>query len=245
MISSFLRFALPIFVLLMGRNVADAGIAEDLVVLHLDAIGGRAVVDDLKAVHKKGYNQFGERRIPIEIWSAYPDLIRIETRLSETTTLIQGFNGHEAWQVRVVDGQVRPESMSPDEERQFVDEAWFRGPLVDAELRGFELDYSGISTIGQDRGFLIRVNRNGELWCEVLLADDTYQIAAKRLEPVIRGRKVKVLQQYSDFQPVAGVWLPHRVEMVQDEHLSVITVYESMDGNPELGEGFFEAPGKR
>ena len=135
--------------------------------------------------------------------------------------------------------------MSPDEEQQFKDEAWFRGPLVDAELRGLQLNYNGISTIGQDRGFLIGVNRNSELWCEVLLADDTYQIAAKRLEPVIRGRKVKVLQQYSDFQPVAGVWLPHRVEMVQDEHLSVITVYESMEGNPELGEGFFEAPGKQ
>ena len=224
--------------------MARAGIAEDLVILHLDAIGGRAVVDGLTSVYKKGYNQFGERRIPIEVWSAHPGLTRVETRLDDKTTLIQGFDGTRAWQVRVRNGQTRAETMTPDEERQFIDEIWLRGPLADAESRGRALTYRGITTIGDDRGFLIEISQGGAPWCEVLLSDDTAQIAAKKTEPFIRGRKVNVLQEYSHFRPVAGVWLPHRIEMVQDEHLSLITVFETIEANPELPEGFFGAPGE-
>jgi hypothetical protein len=237
------RFSL-LFLLFLSATSVRAGIAEDLVVLHLDAIGGRVVVDELRSVHRSGHNRFGDRRIPIDVWSALPDLIRMETRLDEKTTLIQGFNGREAWQVRVVDGQPRTETMSPDAREQFINEAWFRGPLVDAASRDVQLTYAGIATIGDDRGFLIEVNREGEPWCEVLIADDTYQIVARRMEPVIRGRRVKVLHHYGDFRPVAGVWLPHRVEMVQDDHLSVITVFESIEPNPALPEGFFDPPTK-
>lgn len=220
----------------------SAGIAEDLVILHLDAIGGRSVVDRLTSIHKKGHNLFGERQIPIRIWGSVPDRIRIETDLDPETTLIQGYDGTEVWQVRVRNGKTREESLTEEEKQQFIDEAWMHGPLADSEVRGMTVSYEGISVIGENRGFLISVNRGDDLWCEVLIADDSYQLAAKRMNQLIRGYELPVVHQYSKFRPVAGVWLPHRIETVQEDRLLIVTVFETIEANPDLAPDLFSKP---
>lgn len=237
-----IRWTLLATGLLSGLSVLSAGIAEDLVILHLDAIGGRSVVDRLTSVRKEGYNLFGERQIPIRIWGAVPDRIRIETDLAPDTTLIQGYDGTDVWQVRVRDGKAREETLSEDVKRQFVDEAWLHGPLADSEVRGMTVAYRGISVIGENRGFLIAVNRGDDLWCEVLIADDNYQLAAKRMNQLIRGYEVPVIHQYSKFRPVAGVWLPHRIETVQEDRLLIVTVFETIEANPQLPPDLFSKP---
>ena len=228
--------------LLLSTAVSRAGVADDLVFLHIDAIGGQAAMDGLKAVRKEGHKEFGERRIPITIWGAVPDRIRIETQLNEETVLIQGYDGDEAWQVRVRDGRVREQSMTEEERRQFIADAWFRGALSDDGTKGLELRYGGVTTIREDRGFLIEVVCEGAKTCSVLIADDTYQVTAMQSEQVVRGRRVPVLHQYSEFRPISGVWLPHRIEMIQEEHHSIVTVLDTIVPNPDLPPGIFEKP---
>ena len=235
--------AIPLgLVLYFGTAVSHAGMADDLVFLHIDAIGGQSAVDNLKAVRKEGHKEFGERRIPITIWSAVPNRIRIETQLNEETTLIQGYDGTEAWQVRVRDGRVQEETMTEEERRQFINDAWFRGPLYDDGTRGVEFGYGGVTTINESRGFLIEVMCEGATTCSVLIADDTYQITAKQSEQVIRGRRIPVLYQYGAFRPISGVWLPHRIEMIQEDHHSIVSVFDTIVPNLELPPGIFEKP---
>jgi hypothetical protein len=238
-----IQSAIPIGVsLILSTAACHAGVADDLVFLHIDAIGGQAAMDGLKAVRKEGHKEFGERRIPITIWGAVPDRIRIETQLNEETSLIQGYNGTEVWQVRVHDGRVQEETMTEDERRQFIIDAWFTGPLSDDGTRGLEFGYGGVTTIRESRGFLIEVNCEGATTCAVLIADDTYQVTAKQSEQVVRGRRVPVLHQYSEFRPISGVWLPHRIEMTQEDHHSIVTVLDSIVPNPDLPAGIFEKP---
>jgi hypothetical protein len=234
-----IRVGLPLF---LSATSGIAGVADDLVILHIEAIGGQAAVEALKAVRKDGYNEFGERRIPITIWGSVPDRIRIETHLNEDTTLIQGYDGIEAWQVRVRNGQVEEMTMTKDEHRQFINDAWFRGPLSDVGVRGVELKYGGVKTINESRCFLIEVTGERAKTCQVLIAGDTYQLTAKKAEQVIRGRSVPVLHQYSEFQPIAGVWLPHRIETIQDNHLSIVTVLHTITPNPALPPDIFKKP---
>jgi hypothetical protein len=242
MMSHFLR-AVPVgLVLIIGTAAGHAGVADDLVFLHIDAIGGQTAVDNLKAVRTEGHKEFGERRIPITIWAAFPNLIRIETQLNKETTLIQGYDGTEVWQVRVRNGRGQEETMTEEERRQFINDAWFRGPLSDDGTRGIEFGYGGVTTINGSRGFLIEVMREGVTTCSVLIADDTYQITAKQSEQTIRGRRVPVLHRYSEFRPVAGVWLPHRIEMTQEDHHLIVSVLDTILPNPDLPPGVFEKP---
>jgi hypothetical protein len=227
---------------LLSTSAGRASVADDLVFLHIDAIGGQAAVEGLKAVRKEGHKEFGERRIPITIWAAVPDRIRIETQLSEETVLIQGYDGIEVWQVRVRNNRTQEEFMNEDERRQFIIDAWFRGALSDDGTRGLELKYGGVTTIRENRGFLIEVMSEGAKTCSVLISDDTYQVTAVQSEQVVRGRRVPVLNQYSEFRPISGVWLPHRIEMIQEEHHSIVTVFDAIVPNPDLPPGIFKKP---
>ena len=240
---SYILPAIPIgLVLFFGTSASHAGVADDLVFLHIDAIGGQTAVDNLKAVRREGHKEFGERRIPITIWAAVPNRIRIETQLNQETTLIQGYDGTEVWQVRVRNGRGQEETMTEEERRQFINDAWFTGPLSDDGTRGIEFGYGGVTTINESRGFLIEVMCEGAKTCSVLIAADTYQITAKQSEQVIRGRRIPVLHRYSEFRPISGVWLPHRIEMTQEDHHLVVSVLDSITPNPDLPPGIFEKP---
>ena len=240
---SRILYVIPIGIsLFLSMTLGQAGVADDLVFLHIDAIGGQAAMNELRTLRKVGHKEFGERRIPITIWGAIPNRIRIETQLNEETALIQGYDGTEAWQVRVRNGRVEEESMTEEERRQFINDAWFQGPLSNDETRGIEFGYGGVTTIKESRGFLIEVMDEGVKVCAVLIAADTYQVTAKQSEQVIRGRRVPVLHQFSEFRPIAGVWLPHRIETIQEDLHTVLTVLDTMVPNPDLPPGIFEKP---
>jgi len=235
--------AIPVgLALFLTTASSHAGVADDLVFLHIDAIGGQSAVNELKAVRKEGHKEFGERRIPITIWGAVPNRIRIETQLNEETSLIQGYDGAEAWQVRILNGRAQDETMTEEDRSQFINDAWFWGPLSDDGTRGIKMEYGGVATINENRGFLIEVMCEGVKTCSVLIADDNYQLTAKRSEQVIRARRVPVLHHYSEFRPISGVWLPHRIEMIQDDHHSIVTVLDTIVPNPDLPPGLFEKP---
>jgi hypothetical protein len=53
---------------------------------------------------------------------------------------------------------------------------------------------------------------------------------------------VPVVHQYSKFRPVAGVWLPHRIETVQEDRLLIVTVFETIEALPEVSPELFSKP---
>ncbi|MBL4575130.1 MAG: hypothetical protein JKY51_03405 [Opitutaceae bacterium] len=229
---------------LMGPMTAVAGVAEDLVTLHLDAIGGESRVQSLQSVCRKGYNLFEERRIPLLVCSAESDLIRIEMDLGKAGKLIQGYDGETAWKVRIRGDELIEETFLPQEAEQLIHDAIFRDSLLDLRTPENTLEYMGEEVRGENRFYLIAVVEPDGHRSDLEMDAETYQVVRQFSTQYLRGRKVSSVMTYSDFRPVAGVWLPHRIQTVLDERLTFMTVYESMEGNPSFRKGWFQCPKK-
>ncbi len=230
--------------LFLGEMTAVAGVAEDLITLHLDAIGGENVVRSLQSVRREGYNLFEERRIPLLVYSSESNLMRIEMDLGNAGKLIQGYDGENAWKVRIRDEQLIEESLSLQEAKQLAHDAIFRSSLLDLRTEENQLEYLGEQVREEKRCYLIKVIEPDGHQSVLEIDAETYQIVRQASTQYLRGREVPSVITFSDFRPVAGVWLPHRIETLLDERLTVVTVYESIKANPVFAQTLFQAPKK-
>jgi len=223
---------------------ATAGVAEDLITLHLDAIGGENVVRSLQAVRKEGYNLFEERRIPLVVCSSEANLRRIEMDLGNAGKLIQGYDGEKAWKVRIRENQLIEEPLTPEEAKQLAHDAIFRSSLLDLRTEENKFEYLGEEVREDKNCYLVKVVEPDGYESILEIDAETYQINGQSSTEHLQGRNVPSVITFSDFRPVAGVWLPHRIETLLDGRLTVVTVYESIEANPVFSQALFQAPDK-
>lgn len=220
--------------------MARADFAKDLVRIHTESVGGRARVDALKALKVTGTLRSERGDLRFQMWAGRPNQIRTEVT-SGSRTIVQVWNGKaEPWRA---DSQTRRILfMSGEQADAFKAEAEFDDPLLAGADRRVSLDYAGEVTVEGRDLLKVVVTRNFTETSFVYLDSSTYLIV--RTDVVRRRRGVEVILRtdYSDFRPVAGVILPHRLVVSQNGKRLHETVIDRMEPNPKLPDDIFKLP---
>lgn len=213
-----------------------ADLAADVARIAVEMAGGEAAHEELRALRATGFTRVGGVEVPFILYTARPDRVRIET-VGERGSLVRAYDGVRApW--KKTDALAGPQRLGAAEQRQFIREAEFDGPLYQAVKRGVSLDYAGREAVdGVWMHRLLATMRGGEL-ATLHVDAETYLLARREVRS---GRGVVVLH-YGDYRPVAGVLLPWRVRAVAGGRVLHETVIEDYVANPELPEGFFSPP---
>jgi hypothetical protein len=220
---------------------ADA-LADDIAAIHVEAIGGQERVNRLNSFRAAGRSALGEVEMDFQMWAARPRSIRIEVMMGNQT-LIQGWDGgrNEPWIRGGPDGEVQP--MPAKVRERFKSESDFDTPLVNAESRGFALEYAGEDEVGGRPVVKLLATRNLTDQSTLYLAADTYFIVRQdrtRIEP--NGVRVETQTFYGDFRPVLGVIMPHRISSYEGERLISEVTLSWIEPNPPMEPGLFATP---
>lgn len=220
--------------------VARADFARDLAVLHVEAVGGRARVDALKAVKMLGVTRGGDTEIRFTLWAQRPNRIRTEVT-NNGRTVVQVWDGKtDPWRA---DSQAKRITFLPVEAAsEFKAQAEYDNPLLVGPDRRVSLDYLG--EVERDGRTLLRLMATQNLTetSFIYLDPATYLIdciEAKRRRP---GGEFLMRTEYRDWRPVAGVLMPHRLVIYQNGKRANETVIEKIEPNPPLGADIFKLP---
>lgn len=220
----------------------DPRVAE-LIEIHREAIGGRNRIAALTSLRASGQVTAGGTKLGFSLTAARPNLIRLETGTGARTRL-QGFDGvGPAWEKDSgASGRpVRP--MAPAAAKTFVTDAEFDDPLIGGGGRGYAFDFAGEQEREGRRYFRLLVTRNlTETFS--LLVDATTYLVVSRMEQRLSagGRKVPVVTEWSDFRPVAGVLLAHKIVVTLDGRPVQETQITEIEANPALAAESFRPP---
>ena len=206
--------------------------ADNLVRIHVEACGGRAAVDALKAIKATGItrNESGEFRFIL--WAARPNRIRTEVTSGERT-IAQGWDGSgEPW---TADSQSRRITLLRGTQAdEFKSDAQYDNPLLAGPEQVVSLDYAG------------KVELEGEVLIKVIAVQNFTALSYVYLDPatyllvrrdIVRRRgsgTVTVRTDYSDFRAVAGVLLPHRMVVSIGNRRMNETLIKHIEPNPRL-----------
>ena len=184
---------------LVAKNVAAKGGADALRALQSVRLTGKLLVNE------------GQIQLAYVETKKRPGAIRDEVTL-QGMTAIQAYDGAQGWKVSPFQGRKDPEKMSADDTKSLMEDADIEGPLVDWKAKGSTVEYLGTEDVdGTPAHKLKVVRKNGDVTF-VYLDPDAFLEIRKISQRVEQGAQVEVETDVSDYEKVAGVYLPFSIE---------------------------------
>ena len=235
------RFLLLIAAAVAGPLRADQ--VEDLVRIHLEALGGRARIDALHSLRASGVVFAAGKQVKFTMLAARPAKIRIETE-GAGRNLIQAYDGETPpWELATSGASPAARSMADASAKTFVGDAEFDDPLVGGAARGYTFDYAGEMMVEGRKLHRVLVTRKLTETFSLLVDDETYFIVMRvEHRTSAGGRRLQVVTHYEDFRPVESVLVPHQITVAIEGKMTQQTKVSRVEANPRLPADAFTRP---
>jgi outer membrane lipoprotein-sorting protein len=201
-----------IAVLAIGAGVASAAgaiTAEEVVAKNVEARGGAAALAALHSLRRSGRLVVPGQSVLITLSDlrVRPGRVREEATF-QGLTQIRAFDGSKAWQIQPFEGRKDPAMMTDDDARPLryaadLDSAW-----VDAKAKGHTLEYLGTEEVDGTVAHKLRVRLKWGDEVTVWIDPDTWMVMRELRRTVARGAEQETETDYSDYERVAGVYVP-------------------------------------
>ena len=133
--------------------------------------------------------------------------------------------------------------MSADDTKSLMEEAEIDGPLVDWKTKGSTVEYLGTEDVDGTLAHKLKVVRkNGDVTF-VYLDPDAFLEIRKTTQRVEQGAQVEVETDVSDYEKIAGVFLPFSIESGRkgDPDKQKIII-DKAEGNIPVDDAIFRFP---
>jgi hypothetical protein len=215
---------------LVAKNVAAKGGADALRALQSVRFTGKMLVNG------------GQMQLAYVETKKRPAEVRSELTL-QGMTAIQAYDGEQGWKVSPFQGRKDPEKMSADDTKSLLEEAEIDGPLVDWKAKGSTVEYLGKEDVDGTLAQKLKVVRkNGDVTF-VYLDPDAFLEIRKITQRVEQGAQVEVETDMSDYEKIAGVFLPFSIESGRkgDPDKQKIII-DKAEGNLPVDDAIFRFP---
>ena len=228
----------------MGSPVMAAEpTAVELIAKNLEARGGASQLAALQSLHFQGKMVFpGGFELVYDEVRARNAGVRVNATI-QGMTVIQAYNGKEAWKVNPFGGRRDAERMSPDETRQMADSALIEGPLLAANAG--RAVYQGMEDVDGTPAYKLKVTQADGDEFTYFIDPDTY-LEIKVVESRrIRGAEQVTETELGDYEKVAGIYFP--MSLTSGPRGSSVNqrqniVVEKAEANTAAAPGYFAMP---
>ena len=211
--------------------------ADQLVDKYLKAVGGAAAIDKVTSRVMKGTITFGDRNIPIDIYSKDPDM-RISFTHTPDGDSITAFDGHEGW--LGMPGRPVREMHGPDIDAAAMD-ADLHFPAHLKEIFS-EVKVQGMEKIGDHEAYLVVGQREGKTPLRLYFDEKSgLLLRLVRFGETPLGRLPTQID-YADYREAGGVKIPFRWTLARPSGRFTIQVSEVKPNVPVDDAKFVRPP---
>jgi outer membrane lipoprotein-sorting protein len=224
---------------------AHAITADELIAKNIQARGGLDKIKAIQSLRLEGKLSFGGGSFELAFVQLQkrPGGIRNEATL-QGLTIVQAYDGKEAWQIQPFQGRKDPEKLSADDSKELSEEADLDGPLVDWKAKGNKVEYLGTEDVdGTDAHKLKLTRANGTV--QYIYLDPDYFLEIRVVtQRQIRGALTESETDLGNYEQVAGVFLPFSVDagQVGSTQKGQKTTVLKAEANVPIDESVFKFP---
>jgi len=201
--------------------------AEQLFDKYLQAVGGAGAVEKIRSRVMKGAITFGDRNIPIDIFSQDPDKRASFTHRPDGDS-VTAFDGHEGWLADT--GRPVREMHGPDIDGASIDAdlhfaAHLKGMFTEAQVRGIE-------KVGEQPAYVVVGQREGKPPLRLYFDERSgLLVRLVRFGETPLGRMPTQID-YADYRDAGGVKIPFRWTLARPGGRFTIQVSEVKENVP-------------
>jgi hypothetical protein len=223
---------------------AQAMTADELVAKNVAARGGMESLSAIKSLRLHGKLHIANFGADVEASQTYkrPGDYRFEGTL-QGMTMVQSYDGKEAWRIFPFQGRKDPERTSADDAKELAEQADFEGVWVNAAAKGNKLEYLGTDDVdGTDAHKLKVALANGDVQY-VWFDPDAFLVIRTLKQRTVRGVEQREETDYSDYEKVNGIYVAFAVSSggVGSTQKDTFTV-DKAEANVALDDSWFAFP---
>ena len=195
--------------------LASAGWAQtvdDIIANNIQARGGLDKLKSVQSIKSTATMAMGPgMEAPGVLIQKRGNLARLEFTI-QGLTMVQAYDGKNAWQIMPFTGKKDPELMSGDEAKEVEEMGDFDGPWVDYKSKGNQVELLGKEKIEGTDAYKLKVSlKNGDVQTIYMDADSFLEIK-EETKRTVRGSEQVMESSIGDYKEVGGIIFPFAVE---------------------------------
>lgn len=237
-------FSLMAFALVLGTATVQAQTADELISKHIDALGGKEKISQIKSVYMEGSLNLMGNEAPVYTYILNGKGFRNEMEFNGQK-IIQAVNTTGGWSVNPMMGSATPEPIPQEQYEMIKDQMVIGGSFLNYLGDGSKAQLLGKEKIdGADAYKIGLVSKDGELTTYFI---DPSSFYIKKLIRTVHmaGQEAEVETVFSDYRKTDyGFAIPHKTEITLPQGFTLTTSFKKVEVNKEIDPKIFEMPAK-
>ena len=217
---------------------------QEMAAKNIEASGGLEAITAIQSIKMSGGVAVMGMDLELTIYQKRPGKVRSEVNIpSMGMQIINAYDGETAWSINPMAGS-GAQKVTGDQARGIIEQADMDGIFVGYEEKGISLEYLGEEEVRGKNTHKMRAVRADGTENVVYLDADTFLIAKTEGEGIdpTSGSKTSVETYTSDYRAVAGVQMPHALEIIMAGTNQDVTI-TAIEANLEVDDAIFVMPG--
>jgi hypothetical protein len=228
-------------------SLAPAQTVDEILAKNFDAKGGLAKIRAVQAMRVTGKITLGPgMEAPAVIEQMRGDKVRMDITFQGMVLTPMALDGATGWKLMPIQGNPNPESLSPEEMKDALEQADIDGFLVDYKTKGHAIEFLGKEKVEGTDAYKLKVTlKSGDVRTVYIDTDSDLEIKIES-KSTRRGAEIEGDTNLGDYKEVDGLIFAHSVDSGQKgaPGRQVITITR-IEVNPKLDPARFVMPAKK
>lgn len=229
-----------LFIAIFGISGVMAQNVDEIVNKHIDAIGGKAIIDQLKTAYIENIIEIQGNESPskISIINGKGYKMVADVMGSQMVTCYTDSFG---WNINPMAGVEEPAPLPADQYKMGKDQIYIADPLVDYAKKGIKLELLGQEMIGAVNAYKIKIMNSLNAETVVYIDPATYYIIQTSVKMDMMGQEMTVTVKSSDFKKTdIGYVLAYTSEANYGDQFSLTTKIAKIEINKDIDPAIFK-----
>lgn len=221
-------------------SVANAQTADEIVTRHIEAIGGKEKLGQLKSLYMETMmnvmNNDAPGTLTILNGKGYKNEIDFGGQ-----KLVQVYTDKGGWMINPMAGSTTPTEIPADQLKGVKDQLYIAGPLFNYTEKGNKVELAGTEDIQGVMAYKLKVTSKDSLVSFYYIDPVKYYLVKTVVTRNVSGQDVDATILFSDFQKTDfGFVMPYVTE-IQLPQLTLRTTAKKVEINKPVDESIFKA----
>ena len=225
---------LLVAVTILSTSALRAQTADEIVNKHIDAIGGKEKLGQVKSLYTENSMDVMGNQAPVAEYLLDGKGFKSETDFNGSK-IIQCYTDKSGWSVNPMAGATDPQPMPEEMYKGGKDRIYIGGALLDYAAKGYKVEMAG----KEDNNYKLKVTGAGSE--TIYFIDATsYYITKSTSKGEMMGQPVEVVTTYSDYKKTeSGIVLPY-AKTIDLGGFSMSSKTNKVEVNREIDPKIFE-----
>ena len=193
----------------------NAQTVDEIVNMHVEAMGGKEKLATLKTVKMSGNMSVQGTDIALTMTKSQMVGMRVDIEVGGTSNY-QVANMKEGWVFMPAMGMADPIAMDPDQLKSYANQMDVQGALVNYKEKGSTVELAGTEKVDGNDAYKIKVTYKNGKNGTYFIDKKTNRIVKTSGKATMQGQEMDVETTFADYkQTVDGYWFPYAITNMQ------------------------------